>query len=192
MSLNESIAEDLDHKDKVLRRQGDPTFDTAQAIAVMLEKHGVACDIMHAFDWGQWSTCKPGERLALIPAGQVKQRLHSGAADSLARSASLPLQQNVPNDPSLPTPLHLAFDWSSWTMPVASKAETVASQRLSLWGGQLRKGCLCQNAGYPWTRSQYISESIRTRSTSGSPGRACPRRGLSAEMLVSLHLRLGP
>ena len=27
--------------------QGDPTFDTAQAIAVMLEKHGIACDMMH-------------------------------------------------------------------------------------------------------------------------------------------------
>ena len=25
--------------------QGNPTFDTAQAIAVMLEKHGIACDI---------------------------------------------------------------------------------------------------------------------------------------------------
>ena len=24
--------------------QGNPTFDTAQAIAVMLEKHGIACD----------------------------------------------------------------------------------------------------------------------------------------------------
>jgi type I restriction enzyme R subunit len=27
--------------------KGDPTFDTAQAIAVMLEKHGIACDLMH-------------------------------------------------------------------------------------------------------------------------------------------------
>ena len=27
--------------------QGNPTFDTAQAIAVMLEKHGIACDLMH-------------------------------------------------------------------------------------------------------------------------------------------------
>jgi type I restriction enzyme, R subunit len=25
--------------------QGNPTFDTAQAIAVMLEKHGIACDL---------------------------------------------------------------------------------------------------------------------------------------------------
>ena len=31
--------------------QGNPTFDTAQAIAVMLEKHGIACDMMHGSDW---------------------------------------------------------------------------------------------------------------------------------------------
>ena len=50
--------------------QGDPTFDTAQAIAVMLEKHCIACDLMHGFNWGKWTTGKPIERLALIPAGQ--------------------------------------------------------------------------------------------------------------------------
>ncbi len=50
--------------------QGNPTFDTAQAIAVMLEKHGIACDLMHGFNWDQWTTGKPTERLALIPAGQ--------------------------------------------------------------------------------------------------------------------------
>ncbi|HMP71880.1 MAG TPA: HsdR family type I site-specific deoxyribonuclease [Kiritimatiellia bacterium] len=50
--------------------QGDPTYDTRQAIAVMLEKHGIACDIMHGFDWRNWTTGKPAERLALLPAGQ--------------------------------------------------------------------------------------------------------------------------
>ncbi|GDY02783.1 hypothetical protein LBMAG49_21120 [Planctomycetota bacterium] len=50
--------------------KGDPTFDTAQAIAVMLEKHGIACDLMHGFNWDKWTTGKPAERLALIPAGQ--------------------------------------------------------------------------------------------------------------------------
>jgi type I restriction enzyme, R subunit len=50
--------------------QGDPTFDTAQAIAVMLEKHGIACDMMHGFNWSKWTTGKPIERLQLIPAGQ--------------------------------------------------------------------------------------------------------------------------
>jgi type I restriction enzyme R subunit len=50
--------------------RGDPTFDTAQAIAVMLEKHGVACDMMHGFNWDKWTSGMPAERLALLPAGQ--------------------------------------------------------------------------------------------------------------------------
>jgi type I restriction enzyme, R subunit len=50
--------------------QGNPTFDTAQAIAVMLEKHGIACDILHGFNWDKWVTGKPAERLGLLPSGQ--------------------------------------------------------------------------------------------------------------------------
>ncbi len=50
--------------------QGNPTFDTAQAIAVMLEKHGIACDMMHGFHWDKWISGTPTERLQLIPAGQ--------------------------------------------------------------------------------------------------------------------------
>ena len=50
--------------------QGDPTYDMRQAIAVMMEKHGIACDMMHGFNWEKWTTGKPAERLALIPAGQ--------------------------------------------------------------------------------------------------------------------------
>ena len=50
--------------------EGAPTFDTAQAIAVMLEKHGIACGMMHGFDWDKWTIGTPTERLQLIPAGQ--------------------------------------------------------------------------------------------------------------------------
>ena len=50
--------------------KGDPTYDTKQAIAVMLEKHGIASDMLHGFQWAKWTTGKPAERLALIPAGQ--------------------------------------------------------------------------------------------------------------------------
>jgi type I restriction enzyme R subunit len=50
--------------------KGDPTYDTKQAIAVMLEKHGIACDMLHGFKWDKWTTGKTTERLALIPAGQ--------------------------------------------------------------------------------------------------------------------------
>ncbi len=50
--------------------KGDPTYDTKQAIAVMLEKHNIASDMLHGFNWDKWTTGKPTERLALIPAGQ--------------------------------------------------------------------------------------------------------------------------
>ncbi|WP_310570269.1 type I restriction endonuclease subunit R [Gemmatimonas sp.] len=50
--------------------QGNPTFDTTQAISVMLEKHGAACDMMHGLAWETWTTGTPAQRLALIPAGQ--------------------------------------------------------------------------------------------------------------------------
>ncbi len=50
--------------------QGNPTYDTNQAIAEMHEKHGVACDMMHGFNWDKWTTGTPTERLQLIPAGQ--------------------------------------------------------------------------------------------------------------------------
>jgi type I restriction enzyme R subunit len=36
----------------------------------MLEKHGIACDMLHGFSWNKWTTGKPAERLALLPAGQ--------------------------------------------------------------------------------------------------------------------------
>ncbi len=50
--------------------KGNPTFDTAKAIAVMLEKHDIACNLMHGFDWSHWSTGTPSQRLQLLPAGQ--------------------------------------------------------------------------------------------------------------------------
>ncbi len=36
----------------------------------MLQKHGIACDLMHGFNWDQWTTGTPTKRLQLILAGQ--------------------------------------------------------------------------------------------------------------------------
>jgi type I restriction enzyme R subunit len=52
--------------------KGDPTYDTREAIAAMLEKHRIASDMLHPFKWDKWVTGKPTERLALIPAGQER------------------------------------------------------------------------------------------------------------------------
>lgn len=52
--------------------EGQPTADPAQAIAVMLEKHGIACDMLHGLDWGKWATGTATESLALLPVGQER------------------------------------------------------------------------------------------------------------------------
>jgi type I restriction enzyme R subunit len=50
--------------------KGEPTYDTAQAIAVMQEKHEVLCDMLHGLDSSLWTTGTAAQRLALIPEGQ--------------------------------------------------------------------------------------------------------------------------
>ena len=52
--------------------KGDAANDPKQAIAVMLEKHGIASDMLHGLDWQEWTTGKPAEKLALLPAGQER------------------------------------------------------------------------------------------------------------------------
>ena len=50
--------------------KGSPSIDTAAAIAVMLEKHEIACGMMHGFDWSKWHTGTPAEKMALLPGAQ--------------------------------------------------------------------------------------------------------------------------
>jgi type I restriction enzyme, R subunit len=50
--------------------KGSPSLDTAKAIAVMLEKHEVACAMMHGFDWSKWKTGTPTQKMSLLPGAQ--------------------------------------------------------------------------------------------------------------------------
>src|SRR5439155_19543718 len=50
--------------------KGSPSSDTAAAIAVMLEKHEVACGMMHGFDWSKWQHGTSAEKMSLLPGAQ--------------------------------------------------------------------------------------------------------------------------
>jgi type I restriction enzyme R subunit len=50
--------------------KGTPSLDTAKAIAVMQEKHEVACGLMHGFDWSKWNDGSPAEKMSLLPGAQ--------------------------------------------------------------------------------------------------------------------------
>lgn len=50
--------------------RGETAIDTAEAVAAMLEKYEVCCDMLHGFDWSVWKAGSVGERLALLPPAQ--------------------------------------------------------------------------------------------------------------------------
>jgi type I restriction enzyme R subunit len=49
---------------------GRTALDQDEAVAVMIEKHEVCCGLFHGFDWSQWTSGTPPERLGLLPASQ--------------------------------------------------------------------------------------------------------------------------
>ncbi|MFH1743642.1 MAG: type I restriction endonuclease subunit R [bacterium] len=49
---------------------GDTAIEQAEAVAVMLEKYEVCCDMFYGFDWSAWKTGTPAEKLAVLPAAQ--------------------------------------------------------------------------------------------------------------------------
>ncbi|MCL5060095.1 MAG: sigma-70 family RNA polymerase sigma factor, partial [Candidatus Thermoplasmatota archaeon] len=64
--------------------QGSPSIDTAQAIALMQEKHEVACAIMQAFD-GALHQYQTGMKIAL---NKARDLLRSNGADSLCEDVA--------------------------------------------------------------------------------------------------------
>lgn len=50
--------------------KGDTAIDQEEAVAVMLEKYEICCDMFHGFTWEKWTTGTPADRLRLLPPAQ--------------------------------------------------------------------------------------------------------------------------
>ncbi len=50
--------------------QGETAIDKAQAVAIMLEKYEICCDLFQGFDWTLWKSGAPQQRLGLLPPAQ--------------------------------------------------------------------------------------------------------------------------
>ena len=49
---------------------GRTALDQDEAVALMLEKYEICCDLFHGFAWSKWMSGTPQERLGLLPAAQ--------------------------------------------------------------------------------------------------------------------------
>jgi len=78
---------------------GKTAIDQAEAVALMIEKYEICLGLFHGFDWQNWTTGAPEERLSLLPAAQEfilaqkdgKNRLQGAVTDlSQAFALSVP------------------------------------------------------------------------------------------------------
>lgn len=83
---------------------GKTAIDQAEAVAVMLEKYEVCCDLFHGFDWEKWLTGTPEERLQLLPAAQehvLNQKDGKDRALSVIRALSQAFALAVPHEEAM-------------------------------------------------------------------------------------------
>lgn len=67
---------------------GTTAIDQQEAVAVMIEKYEVCCDLFHGFDWTAWKTGTPEQRLALLPAAQEHILAQENGKDRLLQAVS--------------------------------------------------------------------------------------------------------
>ncbi len=83
---------------------GRTALDQDEAVALMLEKYEVCRALFHGFDWSKWTTGKPAERLALLPAAQehiLAQEDGKERCIRAVRELSQAFALAVPHDESL-------------------------------------------------------------------------------------------
>ena len=81
--------------------KGETAIDQSAAVAVMLEKYEVCCDLFHGFDWGTWVTGSPEQRLGLLPAAQEHILAQEDGKDRLiaaVRELSQAFALSVPHE----------------------------------------------------------------------------------------------
>ncbi|MEX2124625.1 MAG: HsdR family type I site-specific deoxyribonuclease [Woeseia sp.] len=83
---------------------GRTALNQDEAVAVMLEKYEVCCDLFHGFDRSKWTTGTPQERLGLLPAAQehiLKQENGKDRCVGAVRELSQAFALSVPHAEAL-------------------------------------------------------------------------------------------
>lgn len=84
--------------------EGRTAIDQDEAVAVMLEKYEICCDLFHGFDWVPWIEGTPQERVSLLPAAQEHILAQQSGKDRLVqavRELSQAFALSVPHEEAL-------------------------------------------------------------------------------------------
>ncbi|MBI2975947.1 MAG: type I restriction endonuclease subunit R, partial [Chloroflexi bacterium] len=84
--------------------QGQTAIDQIEAVRLLRTKYEICRGLFHGFDWGQWLTGTPTERLSILPAAQehiLKQKDGKERLLRAVRELSQAFALAVPNDDAL-------------------------------------------------------------------------------------------
>ncbi|MBM4326976.1 MAG: type I restriction endonuclease subunit R [Deltaproteobacteria bacterium] len=68
--------------------KGQTAVDQEEAVAFMLERYEVCCDIFHGFDWSAWISGGPKERLSVLPMAQEHVLAQNDGKNRLAKEVA--------------------------------------------------------------------------------------------------------
>ncbi|MFO1527276.1 MAG: type I restriction endonuclease subunit R [Turneriella sp.] len=68
--------------------EGEPTLNQDDAVAVMLEKYEICCDLFHGFDWQKFKFGTPVERISIMPLAQEHILAQKDGAERLIQHVS--------------------------------------------------------------------------------------------------------
>lgn len=68
--------------------KGETAIDQEKAVALMLQKYEICCDLFHGFDWSAWKTGLAQERLSLLPAAQEHVLAQEDGKHRLAKAVA--------------------------------------------------------------------------------------------------------
>lgn len=68
--------------------KGQTAINQEEAVATMLERYEVCCDIFHGFDWSPWKTGGPQGRLSVLPAAQEHVLVQDDGKNRLVKAVT--------------------------------------------------------------------------------------------------------
>ncbi len=91
---------------------GSAAIDQDEAVAVMQERYEICCDLLGGFDWSNWATGSPTERLGLLPPAQEHLLAQENGKDRFlahVRALEQAFALAVPHDSALAIRDDVAF-----------------------------------------------------------------------------------
>jgi type I restriction enzyme R subunit len=68
--------------------EGEPTLNQDDAVAVMLEKYEICCNLFHGFDWQKFKSGTPVDRISIMPLAQEHILSQKDGAERLIQHVS--------------------------------------------------------------------------------------------------------